>query len=218
MTSPAQASLLHLDASIRTADSVTRELTGHFARAWRRAHPSGDHAYRDLAAEPVPHLTHAVREALLDDGYQGEDHGASPAERALNEALTAEVRAATTIVLGAPMYNYAIPSTVKAWLDRLVTPAHLVPPDGGPALLGGKTVVVVTARGGSYAPGTPREGFDHQEPYLRSVFASIGLADDLSFVHAELTLAAVVPQMAALRPLAEKSLAGAYESLGRLAA
>ncbi|MFF5975596.1 NAD(P)H-dependent oxidoreductase [Streptomyces sp. NPDC012769] len=116
------------------------------------------------------------------------------------------------------MYNHAIPSTVKAWLDRLVTPAHVVTPDGGPALLGGRTVVVVTARGGSYAPGTPREGRDHQEPYLRSVFGSIGLADDLTFVHAEPTLAAVVPRMAALKPLAEKSLAGAYESLERPAA
>ncbi|WP_174315835.1 NAD(P)H-dependent oxidoreductase, partial [Streptomyces sp. CB01881] len=116
-----------------------------------------------------------------------------------------------------PMYNYSIPSTVKAWLDRLVTPVHMVAPGGGPGPLSGKSVVVVSARGGSYAPGTPREGWDHQEPYLRSVLGSVGLADDLGFVHAELTMAGVVPQMAALRPLAEKSLASAYETLDALA-
>ncbi|MFI8961584.1 FMN-dependent NADH-azoreductase [Streptomyces sp. NPDC053493] len=213
-TATTAPSLLHLDASIRPTGSVTRELSAHFAAHWRRARPGAGYVHRDLAAEPVPHLTHAVREALLD----GADHGEPPQERALSEALTAEVRAASTIVLGVPMYNYAIPSTVKAWLDRLVTPAHMVAPDGGPGPLSGTSVVVVTARGGSYAPGTPREGWDHQEPYLRDVLRSIGLADDLAFVHAELTHANVFPQMASLRPLAEKSLAAAYESLERLAA
>ncbi|WP_406204629.1 NAD(P)H-dependent oxidoreductase [Kitasatospora sp. NBC_01560] len=203
-------SLLHIDASIRRTGSVTRELTDFHAAEWQRNHPGGGYAYRDLAADPVPHLTHAVREALLDPSGE---HGEPPQERALNEALTAEVRGATTLVLGIPMYNYAIPSTVKAWLDRLVTPAHMVAPGAGAGLLGGKSVVVVTARGGSYAPGTPREGWDHQEPYLRAVLASIGLADDLTFVHAELTLATVVPQMAGLKPQAEKSLAAAYEAL-----
>ncbi|MFI6846318.1 NAD(P)H-dependent oxidoreductase [Kitasatospora sp. NBC_00085] len=207
-------SLLHLDASIRRTGSASRELSAHFATEWRRHHPEGGYVYRDLAAEPVPHITHAVREALLDPSG---DHGEPPQERALTEALTAEVREATALVIGVPMYNYSIPSTVKAWLDRLVTPAHMVAPGGGPGPLAGKSVVVVSARGGSYAPGTPREGWDHQEPYLRAVLGSIGLADDLSFVHAELTMAAVVPQMAALRPLAEKSLAMAYETLGGLA-
>ncbi|MFI9329460.1 FMN-dependent NADH-azoreductase [Kitasatospora sp. NPDC052868] len=211
MPSPA---LLHIDASIRASGSVSRELSARFAAQWRRHHPGAGHTYRDLAADPVPHLTHAVREAMLDpDG----DHGEPPQERALTEALTAEVRAATTVVIGAPMYNYAIPSTLKAWLDRLVTPAHMVAPGAGPGPLGGASVVVVTARGGSYAPGTPREGWDHQEPYLRAVLGSIGLAGDLAFVHAELTTARTVPAMAALRPLAEKSLAVAYEAVDRLA-
>lgn len=138
-------------------------------------------------------------------------------EKALTEAVVAEVREASTIVLGVPMYNYAVPSTIKSWIDLLVSPAHMVPPGAESGPLSGKTVIVVTARGGSYAPGTPREGWDHQEPYLRAVLSSIGLADDLKFVHAELTLAAIVPAMAALKPLGEQSLANANETLKKLA-
>ncbi|MER6395458.1 MULTISPECIES: NAD(P)H-dependent oxidoreductase [unclassified Kitasatospora] len=208
-------SLLHIDASIRHDGSVSRELSAYFATQWRENHPDGGYVYRDLGAEPVPHITHAVREALLDPSGE---HGETPEERALSEAVTAEVREATTLIIGAPMYNYTIPSTLKAWVDRLVTPAHMVAPGGDPGLLSGKSVVVVTARGGSYAPGTPREGWDYQEPYLRAVLGAIGLADDLTFVHAELTLAAIVPQMAALKPLAEKSRDTAFETLKTLAA
>ncbi|MFI6587923.1 FMN-dependent NADH-azoreductase [Embleya sp. NPDC050493] len=207
-------SLLHLDASIRHSGSVSRELSAHFATRWRETHPDGGYTHRDLAAEPVPHITHEVREALLDPGR---GHGEPPRERALTEALNAELRAADTVVLGVPMYNYSIPSTVKAWLDRVVTPATMVTPDGGPGPLAGTSVVVITSRGGSYAPGTPRADWDHQEPYLRAVLSSIGLADDLEFVHAELTLAAIVPAMSALKPLAEKSLNQAYETLEALA-
>lgn len=207
-------SLLHIDASIRRTGSVSRELSAHFATQWRQNHADGGYSYRDLAAQPIPHITHAVREALLDPGGE---HGEPPEERALSETLIAELREATTLLLGIPMYNYSIPSTFKAWVDRLVTPAHMVAPGGDPGLLSGKSVVVVTARGGSYAPGTPREGWDYQEPYLRAVLHSIGLADNLKFVHAELTLAATVPQMAPLKPLAEQSLAAAYETLKTLA-
>ncbi|MGC0423408.1 FMN-dependent NADH-azoreductase [Embleya sp. AB8] len=207
--------LLHLDASIRRTGSISRELSAHFAEHWRRHHRDGGYAYRDLAADPVPHITHAVREALLDPGTASD---AAPAEPALTDALHAELRAASTVVLGAPMYNYTIPSTVKTWVDRIVTPATMVTPHGDPGPLAGKSVVVVTTRGGSYAPGTPRAGWDHLEPYLRAVLQSIGLADDLTFVPAELTLAATVPQMSALMPLAERSLADAYETLTTLAA
>ncbi|MFI6978716.1 FMN-dependent NADH-azoreductase [Embleya sp. NPDC050154] len=208
-------SLLHLDASIRRTGSVSRDLSAHFAARWRARHPDGGYVHRDLAAHPVPHITHAVREALLDPSGE---HGEPPHERALTELLNTELRDADTVVMGVPMYNYSIPSTVKTWLDRVVTPANMVTPDGGPGPLAGKSVVVVTSRGGSYAPGTPREGWDHQEPYLRAVLRSIGLAQDLEFVHAELTLATTVPAMSALKPLAEQSLTRAYETLTSLAA
>ncbi|MGV9267900.1 FMN-dependent NADH-azoreductase [Kitasatospora sp. NPDC003701] len=208
------SSLLHIDSSIRATGSTTRQLSSYFATQWRQNHPGDGYTYRDLGAQPVPHITHAVRESLLDPSR---DHGLTPEEKALTEAVVAEVREASTIVLGVPMYNYAVPSTIKSWIDLLVSPAHMVPPGAESGPLSGKTVIVVTARGGSYAPGTPREGWDHQEPYLRAVLSSIGLADNLKFVHAELTLAAIVPAMAALKPLGEQSLANANETLKKLA-
>lgn len=205
--------LLHIDASIRTTESVTRQLTAEFVTQWRQNHPDAGYTYRDLGAEPIPHITHAVRESLFNPTS---DHGASPEDLALTEALAAEVREATTLVLGIPMYNYTVPTSVKAWIDRLVSPAHMVLPGAESGALSGKNVIIVTARGGSYAPGTPREGWDYQEPYLRAVLSAIGLADNLKFIHAELTFAAVVPAMAQLKPLAEKSLADARETLKKL--
>lgn len=208
------SSLLHIDASIRTTGSVSRQLTSYFATQWRQNHPDAGYTYRDLGAQPIPHITQPVREYLLDPSR---DHGQTPEEQALADAVTAEVREATTVVIGAPMYNYTIPSSVKAWIDLLVSPAHMIPPGAESGALSGKSVVVVTARGGSYAPGTPREGWDYQEPYLRAVLSSIGLADNLKFVHAELTLAAIVPAMEQLKPLGEQSLASAHETLKKLA-
>ncbi|MGW9213403.1 FMN-dependent NADH-azoreductase [Embleya sp. NPDC055664] len=208
-------SLLHLDASMRRTGSVSRLLSAHFAARWRERHPSGAYTYRDLAAQPIPHLTHAVREALVDPGAE---HGAPADEWALTTALNAELRAASTVVMGVPMYNYSIPSTIKTWLDRVVSPATMAVPGGEPGPLAGTSVIVISPRGGSYAPGTPRAGWDHQEPYLRAVLGAIGRTDDLTtFVPAELTLAAVVPQMAALKPLAEQSLERAYRTLETLA-
>jgi FMN-dependent NADH-azoreductase len=207
-------SLLHIDASIRPVGSVSRKLSSYFATEWRKNHPDAAYTYRDLAAEPMPHLTHAVREYIMDPSR---DHGQTPEEQARAEAVLAEVREATTLVLGIPMYNYTVPSMLKAWLDHLVGPAVMLPLGAETGPLSGKSVVVVTARGGSYAPGTPREGRDYQEPYLRAILSSIGLADDLKFVHAELTLSATVPALEHLKPLAEKSLANAYESLKKLA-
>ncbi|MEU4180414.1 NAD(P)H-dependent oxidoreductase [Streptomyces sp. NPDC026589] len=209
------SSLLHIDASIRHEGSTSRQLTSDFAIQWRQNHPDAGYVYRDLAAQPIPHLTHPVREYLLDPSR---DHGQTDEEKALVDTVVSEVHDATTLVLGVPMYNYTVPSNVKAWIDLLVSPAHAILPGADSGALSGKSVIVVTARGGSYAPGTPREGHDYQEPYLRDVLKSIGLADNLTFVHAELTLAATVPAMAQLKPLGEKSLATAQETLKKLAA
>jgi FMN-dependent NADH-azoreductase len=190
-------------------------LSSYFADEWRKERPDAVYTYRDLAVEPIPHLTSAVRDYIMDpDG----DHGVTAEERALVDAVATEVRNATTVLLAIPMYNYTIPSTLKAWIDYLVSPAVMVAVGAETGPLSGKPVVVITARGGSYAPGTPREGRDYQEPYLRAILDSIGLADDLKFVHAELTLAATVPAMEKLRPLGAKSLADAREALRKLAA
>ncbi len=188
--------LLHIDSSIRREGSVTREITSAFADAWRSSNPEGGYTYRDLNAEPVPHV-------------DGTEHGITP-------ALAAELRAADVVLIGAPMYNFSIPSTLKAWIDQVAT-REFFPREDGTFELGGKRVVVVTARGGSYKPGTPREGFDFQEPYLRAVFSMIGLDHNLEFVHAELTLAEVNPQLHQFRELAVESLADAHRVVKELA-
>ena len=188
--------LLHLDTSIRYDGSVTREITKAFADNWREGNPEGGYTYRDLHATPVPHK----------DGT----------EQLIAAELVAEVDAADVILVGAPMYNFSIPSTLKAWIDQVATSEHFAREDGTFAW-GGKRVVVVTARGGSYKPGTPREGFDFQEPYLRAVLSMVGLDQNLEFVHAELTLATVVPQLHQFRELAVESLADAHRVVKELA-
>lgn len=201
------ANLLHIDSSLRGGGSVSREVTGAFAEAWRAAHPDGGYTYRDFGADPLPHLDPAsLASRETADG------------RSLEERLVAEVKAADTLLLGVPMYNFGVPSSVKAWLDWIVVPELFVDQGTGEGVLTGKRVVVVTARGGSYAPGTPRHGFDFQEPYLKAVFGMVGLDRDLEFVHAELTKAHTVPQLAQFRELAVASLEDAHRVVRKLAA
>lgn len=184
------ANLLHIDSAMRTEKSRSRELSRRFADAWRAANPGGKVVYRDLAAHPIAHLDHEAYSAnfIAPDersAYQRE-------QRALAEALAAEVLEADEIVLGMGHYNFGVPSTVKAWFDRLVIPGLTVGADGG--LLGGRKLTVTAATGGGYAPGTPREGWDHREAWLNHAFGQLGLTAQ-TFISAELTLARESPAM-----------------------
>ncbi|MCX4744389.1 NAD(P)H-dependent oxidoreductase [Kitasatospora sp. NBC_01287] len=222
--------LLHIDTSISTAEeSVSRRLTERFAAAWRTAHGAAGYRYRDLAADPVPMIGSAYARLGQRVERQGTLHPAQvaalvqgPAEErewALTRPLIEEVLAADTVLLGVPMYNLAIPATLKAWIDRISFPGAFTDPGTGESLLRGAEVVVVTARGGGYGPGTPREAFDHQMPYLRAYFGNLGVAEaNLRFVHAELTRAADIPALAGLQELGEASLAAAGSAVDALAA
>jgi FMN-dependent NADH-azoreductase len=208
--------LLHLDASMRRSGSVSRELSGAFAEHWRIAHPDGTYVYRDLAADPVPHLDEA---SFTAGATPDEEHTAEQrAGWAVSSALIDEVAAADTVLLGVPMYNFSIPSTLKTWVDRIITPRTTLDQETGQGALTGKRVVVAASRGGSYAPGTPRESFEFQERYLRAVLSSVGLDADLTFVAAELTLADVVPALARFKDLAAESLENAHRTARQLAA
>ena len=117
----------------------------------------------------------------------------TPAQRnylSASDHLIEELQAADTIVIGAPMYNFAIPSLLKAWIDQIVRIGKTFGygPNGRQGLLANKKVIVITARGGAYEKGTPAEKFDFQEPYLRHIFGFIGLTD-VTFIHAENQLA-----------------------------
>ncbi len=133
----------------------------------------------------------------------------------LSERLIGEVLAADTIILGLPVYNFGAPSSVKAWVDHLVAPGLSVDPETGKGLLGDRELIVLAARGGGYAPGTPREGWDHAQAWLPHGLSYTGL-EPAQFITAELTLAETVPHMADLRPQAAESLAAAHAAIDQL--
>jgi FMN-dependent NADH-azoreductase len=207
--------LLHIDASLRTTGSVSREVSAAFAAQWRAAHPDSDYTYRDLGRHPVPHLDEAT---LIATGIPQDDH--TPEQRAgwaVSAPLIAELEAADTVLLGVPMYNFSIPSTLKAWLDRILITRLMADPQTGAGPVAGKRVIATTARGGAYGPGTPREPFEFQESYLRAVFSKLGLDQNLTFVNTELTLAGVVPAMAQFQDLAVHSRTEAHRVVRELA-
>jgi FMN-dependent NADH-azoreductase len=174
--------LLQIDSSARSS-SVTRQLTAKFAEQWKKNHPGSEVVRRDLSKTMLPHIT--------DDwgGTYLESSQLTPDQRkylATSDDLIEELQAADTIVIGAPMYNFAIPSSLKAWIDQIVRMGKTFGygPAGRQGFLGEKKVVVITSRGGAYEKGTPSEQFDFQEPYLRHIFGFIGITD-VTFIHAE---------------------------------
>lgn len=174
------AQVLVIESSARQQGSVSRQLTEQFLAHWQAVHPADRISVRDLAVEPVPHL-----DANLLGGWMTPAEQQSEAEKAalaLSNTLTDEVLAADVLVLAAPMYNFTIPSTLKAWLDHVLRAGVTFQyTESGPqGLLSGKRAFVLTARGGIYAGGS----MDHQEPYLRQALAFIGI-HDVSFIHAE---------------------------------
>jgi FMN-dependent NADH-azoreductase len=177
-----QMKLLQIDSSARTS-SVTRQLTAKFVGEWKKNHPAGEVIQRDLATTILPYIT--------DDwgGTHLEPSQLTAAQRnylSTSDRLIEELQAADTIVIGAPMYNFAIPPSLKAWIDQIVRMGKTFGygPAGARGLLGKKRMIVVTARGGAYEKGTAGEKFDFQEPYLRHIFGFIGLTD-VTFIHAE---------------------------------
>jgi FMN-dependent NADH-azoreductase len=201
--------LLQIDSSIQGERSVTRALTSRAADVWRAAHPGGTVTYRDLAAHPLPHLD---AESGLARMVPADQH--TPAQAAswkLSQELVDEVLNADTILLGLPLYNFGPPSSVKAWVDHLVAPGLSLDPVTHEGFLGGRDLLVLAARGGGYGVGTPREGWDHAEPWLPHGVSMLGL--EPRFITAELTLAEVNPQMAELKPLAAESLAAAEQAI-----
>lgn len=203
------AHLLHIDSSIQGERSVSRLLTARAAAAWRAAHPDGAVTYRDLGAHPLPHLDSESGLARMVPPEQHTPAQAASWER--TKEVVDEVLAADTILLGLPVYNFGPPSSVKAWVDHLVAPGLSVDPATMTGMLGGRDLLVLAARGGGYAPGTPREGWDHAEPWLPHALSVTGL--EPRFITAELTLAEINPRMAELKPLAAESLAEAERAI-----
>jgi FMN-dependent NADH-azoreductase len=205
--------LLHLDSSMRHEGSRSRALSAHFADAWQQANADGTVIYRDLAADPIPHLDLTAFSAnfVTDDDRTAEQREA----RKLTETLANELLRANEVVIGIPLYNFGPPSTFKAWFDRIVVPGLTVDPEKGGGLLGGRPLTFTAARGGGYGPGTPREGWDHREPWLHHAFSQLGF-DDIRLIHTELTLSRESPRMSGLEDLEDKSIADAHAAIDEL--
>jgi FMN-dependent NADH-azoreductase len=161
--------ILHLDSSILGDNSASRQLTAETVAHFRAGHPDAHVDYRDLAATPLTHLSGAVL-------------GGSESE--LGEAILAEFLAADVVVVGAPMYNFGVPSQLKAWIDRVCVAGRTFKyTENGPVgLAGGKKVIIVSSRGGAYIGGG--EAYDHQEAHLTTLFGFLGVTD-VSVVRAE---------------------------------
>jgi len=160
--------LLHIDAGITGADSVSRQLSAAIVGALVSGNPDLKVVHRDLDADPIPHLDSGNLATLGDNAI-------------LQEFLDADL-----LVIGAPMYNFGMASQLKAWFDRVVVAGKTFryTETGAEGLTGGKTVIVASARGGVYAPGTPQAAIDFHEPHLMTLFGMIGIKD-VTIIRAE---------------------------------
>jgi FMN-dependent NADH-azoreductase len=168
--------LLHIDASIQGANSASRRLSAAVVERLRKAVPDIEITYRDLAAEPLSHLSGehlaAARGAVPESPALQQDLAASQA--ALEVFLAAD-----TVVIGAPMYNFTIPTQLKAWIDRILVAGKTFRygATGPEGLAGNKRIIIAISRGGLYGAGAPAAVLEHLETYLRGVFGFIGVSN-----------------------------------------
>ena len=185
--------ILHIDSAITGEDSASRKLTAAIVRELAAADPAERVTHRDLAADPIDHLTLP--------GLASEQ----------SQAALAEFKAADTVVIGAPMYNFGIPSQLKAWIDRIAIAGETfryTETGAAEGLSGDKRVIVAVTRGGLYGADSGQAAFEHVESYLKAVFAFIGVTD-LTFVVAE--------GLKVSETVHADAIAGAHREIGRLA-
>ena len=163
--------LLHIDSAATGAGSVTRELTAAIVARGQDTVPGLSVTYRDLDTQPLPHLTGPIL-------TKADAAAAEASEQTLQQFLDSDV-----IVIGAPMYNFSVPSTLKAWIDRVAVAGRTFryTENGPEGLAKGKRMVIASGRGGIYGDNSPA---DFQEAYLRQVFGFLGVTD-IEFIRAE---------------------------------
>ncbi|KQW72829.1 FMN-dependent NADH-azoreductase [Phenylobacterium sp. Root77] len=175
------SNILVLNSSVSGQASISRLLVADAVTELTAREPDAKIVFRDLAADPIPHLLPSTVAGVRAQA-------STPAEqeaRALSDKLIAELRAADVIVIGAPMYNFSIPTNLRSWFDHVLRAGETFRySEAGPeGLLTGKKVIVVESRGGLYSEG-PAQAIDFQEPYLRQLLGFIGLTD-VTFIRAE---------------------------------
>lgn len=173
--------LLHIDSSILGDNSASRQLSREVVEAWKAAEPGVTVTYRDLAADAISHFS---AQTLVAAGTSAELRDAALKHEAdLSASAMAEFLAADAVVIAAPMYNFSIPTQLKAWIDRIAVAGQTFRyTEAGPeGLCGGKKLVIVSTAGGLHA-GQP-SGVGHEE-YLKLMFGFLGITD-IEFVRAE---------------------------------
>jgi len=192
--------LLHIEVSPQGENSISRSISKEFLAAFNEKNPNAVIITHDLATETMPHLDGET----INAGYTPEaDRSAeAQAKHAYRLGLIQEVNEAKNILISTPMWNFAVPSVLKAWIDQIIIP--------GAVNVTGKVTVIVS-QGGSYAEGAPRAGWDWQSGYLKQVFNSIG-ATDVEVILSEFGLAGVVPSMADFADHKVASIAAAKEA------
>ena len=177
--------LLHIDSSILGGKSVSRQLTAQIVASWRAAHPATQVTYLDLAVDTPSHLSADSLGFRMPAGTATLSETAQR-ENAISEALVSQFLAADVVVIGAPLYNFSIPTQLKAWIDRIAQAGRTFTyTDKGPVgLAGGKTIIVASTRGGMYSTSDAGNAMEHQESYLKTIFGFFGVTD-VRFVRAE---------------------------------
>lgn len=177
--------LLHLDSSALGEASVSRQLTAALAAAWLKAIPGLSVTYRDLAEAPPDHLTGELIQVVKFRKLDGLNERQKQ-ELALTDALVEEFLAADLVIIGAPMYNFTVPTQLKSWIDRIAQAGKTFRyTEKGPVgLAGGKKVVIASSRGSIFSTSEVMRALDHQETYLRTVLGFFGITD-ITVIRAE---------------------------------
>lgn len=170
------STLLHIDSSARYSNSISRQLTAATVAQWKLKNTDGKVIRRDLAEEALPHISEAMLGAFFTPAEKR-----TPEQQAViakSEQLVEEIFAADTLVIGVPMYNFAPPSALKAWIDHVMRAGRTFHyTEKGPAgLVTGKRAIVILSRGGVYSEG-PAQAMDFQSAYIKSVLGFIGITD-----------------------------------------
>ncbi|MEJ8816111.1 FMN-dependent NADH-azoreductase [Variovorax ureilyticus] len=176
--------LLHIDSSVLGTNSVSRQLTAEIVAEWRKTHPNTAVEYLDLAVNTPNHFN---ADALGIRGVvQAEPTEAQRREQEVSERLVSQFLDSDVLVIGAPLYNFTIPTQLKAWIDRIAQAGRTFKyTEKGPVGLAlGKTVIVASSRGGMYSTSEADRAMEHQESYLEAVFRFVGITD-VRFVRAE---------------------------------
>ena len=176
--------LLHLDSSVLGAGSVSRDLTARLVDHWRDRHPGIAVTHRALAADPLGQFSPLLLAARATPA-----EARTPEQAAIvaeSEAALVEFLEADIIVIGAPMYNFSVPSQLKSWIDHVMVAGRTFrySANGPVGLAGGKRIDVVVSRGGFYGADTPMAALEFQERYLAGVFGFLGVTD-IHFIRAE---------------------------------